>query len=98
MRWKVDEIHVNVAYGYYDSYVELDCELTSPNVTVTFAKRQWGGGFAAITIDNMKYERVGNQRLKVNNLTTGDGTAFACQASGIKDKEIQVFVNRGMYS
>ena len=51
----------------------------------------------AISIDGKKYERVGRQKLKINNLGVDDSREYICKADGVDDKTIAVHLEKSKY-
>jgi len=88
LHW-VNDLHYNMKLGYYRASLVLDCELSSSAVSVTFLLKHPGGPVKML-IDGKKYERVGRQKLKINNLDVDDSKEYICKADGVDNKIITV--------
>ena len=97
VRWKSNDAVYNFKQVFFGTSAELDCELTSPDVNVTFGIHQHDGSYADIAIDGKKYESRGRQVLKINHLTIDDAMEYACQADGVENKLVLFMVKESKY-
>ena len=74
------------------SSLVLDCKLNSPSGTVAFFTRSPDSVFNRVMMDGIKYQRIGLQELKINNLNIDDAVPYMCEADGGVKKIIDVYV------
>ena len=58
---------------------------------------QFDSSFTRIVIDGTKYQRIGSQKVRINNLSADDAVPHVCRAEGVRDKTINVYIERSKY-
>ena len=52
----------------------------------------------AIVIDGVKYQKIGAQQLRINNLDAEDEAGYICRAVGLSDKTTNVHLQNSEYN